>query len=348
MSVSPPVLRSLDDPRDPRWDAYVRAHARGSFFHLLGWRRVIERAFPHRPHYLYVERDDRVVGLLPLFEVGGAPFTRALVSVPVGVGGGVLADEDESARMLKDGARVIAERERLAYVEYKSEHALFPELSTKRDLYFTFRQQILADPAAQLELIPRKTRAVLRTAFAARLRGELSRENLDVFCDLYALSLRNLGTPMFPRELFQAFLEEFEPHEVDLLFAREAGRIIGAVMNFYFRDTILPFFAGTVPEARDVGVNNFLYWHLLETGHARGYRWFDFGRSKADTGPFHFKRHFGMEPVPLEYQYDLVSAQELPNVNPTNPKYAKAIELWKQLPVDLTKLVGPWVHRRLP
>lgn len=348
MIVSPPVLRSLDDARDPRWDAYVRGHAQGTFFHLLGWRRVLERAFPHRPHYLYVQRGDQVAGVLPLFEVGGAPFTRALVSVPIGVAGGVLAEDAEAARMLKDAARLVAERERLAYVEHKSESALFPELPTKRDLYFTFRQELFADPARHMELIPRKTRAVLRTAFDARLRGELGRDNLEVFCDLYALSLRNLGTPMFPRELFVGLLEEFEPHEVDFLIAREAGRIVGAVMNFYFRDTILPFFAGTVPEARDVGVNNFLYWHLLETGRARGFRWFDFGRSKVETGPFHFKRHFGMEPIPLEYQYDLVGAEEMPNVNPTNPKYAKAIELWKHLPVELTKRVGPWVHRRLP
>lgn len=342
------MLRSLDDPRDPRWDEYVRRHPRGTFFHLLGWRRAIERSFPHRAQYLYVHRGDAVVGVLPLFEVGGAPFTRALVSVPIGVAGGVLAEDDEVARMLKDGARLIAERAHLAYVEHKSELALFPELPTKRDLYFTFRQEILADREAQMELIPRRTRAVLRTALSARLRGELCRDHLDAFYDLYALSLRNLGTPMFPRELFVALLEEFAPNEVDFLFAREAGRIIGGVMNFYYKDTILPFFAGTLPEARDVGVNNFLYWHLLETGHDRGYRWFDFGRSKADTGAFHFKRHFGMEPIPLEYQYELVGAAELPNVNPTNPKYAKAIELWKKLPIEVTKLVGPWVQRRLP
>lgn len=343
-----PVLRTLDDSRDPRWDTYVRSQASATFFHLLGWRRVIERAFPHRPHYLYVEHAGGVVGVLPLFEVGGAPFTRALVSVPVGVGGGVLAEDEEVAGMLKDGARIIAAREGLAYVEYKSELARFPDLATKTNLYFTFRQEIFGDTEKQMEAIPRKTRAVLRAALGAKLQAELTRDDLDPFLDLYALSLRNLGTPMFPRTLFSALLEEFEPGEVDILYAREAGRIIGAVMNFYFKDTILPFFAGTVPEARDVGVNNFLYWHLLETGYDRGFRTFDFGRSKADTGPFHFKRHFGMEPIPLAYQYDLVEGSELPNVNPTNPKYAKAIELWKKLPLEVTKRVGPWVHRRLP
>ena len=45
-----------------------------------------------------------------------------------------------------------------------------------------------------------------------------------------------------------ASLEEFPGHS-DLLIVRQTGRIIGAVLNYYYRDTMLPFFAGTVPEA---------------------------------------------------------------------------------------------------
>src|SRR5262252_4162339 len=102
-AVAPLALRLLTDLRDPRWDAYVLAHSEGTFFHLLGWRRVLERAYPHRPFYLY--------------------------------------DEDESARLLKDGARALAEREKLEYVELKSEKRRFPDLTTKADLYVTFRQE---------------------------------------------------------------------------------------------------------------------------------------------------------------------------------------------------------------
>jgi FemAB-related protein (PEP-CTERM system-associated) len=152
---------------------------------------------------------------------------------------------------------------------------------------------------------------------------------------------------MFPRELFVACLEEFPSH-CDFLTVREAGRIIGVVMNFYFRDVIAPFFAGALPEARDVGVNNFQYWAMLETGHSRGYRVFDFGRSKADTGAFSFKKHFGMEPIPLEYQYVLVRAKEMPQINPTNPKYERAIQTWQKLPLPVTRWLGPIIQRRLP
>jgi FemAB-related protein (PEP-CTERM system-associated) len=347
MGPSPLALRSLSDARDPRWDAYVRGHPDGTFHHLLGWRRVIERAYPHEPHYLYTEREGALTGVLPLFAVRGRLFSRALVSVPVGVSGGVLADDNESALLLRDGARALAERERLEYVEHKSEKARFSDLKTKGDLYVTFRQELFGDRNKQLQAIPRRTRAVFREAERAHLRAEFNRADLEPFYDLYALSLRNLGTPMFPKALFIASLEELKDG-CDILSVRQTGRVIGCVMNYYYKSTMLPFFAGSLPEARDVGINNYLYWVMLETGFDRGYRVFDFGRSKVDTGAYHFKKHFGMKETPLEYQYDLVLRSEMPEFNPNNPKYKTAIEVWQRLPVELTKVVGPWISRRLP
>lgn len=346
MSGSPLALFELESSRDERWDTFVKRHPEGTYYHQLSYRRILERALGHEPHYLYTERDGVWTGVLPLFASGGKPFVRAMTSVPVGVQGGVLADDDESAMLLREGARALAEREGAAYVEYKSERRRFPDLPTKSDLYFTFRQELFESRERQLAAIPRKTRAVLRDAERARLQISFNRTDLEPFYDLYSLSLRNLGTPMFPKELFIASLEE-EP-TADILTVRMTGRIIGCVLNYYFKDVIVPFFAGTVPEARDVGVNNYMYWAMLETGWARGYRVFDFGRSKAGTGAFAFKRHFGMREIPLEYQYDLVRAKEVPNVNPTNPRYARAIEVWQKLPVPVTQLFGPFIQRRIP
>jgi FemAB-related protein (PEP-CTERM system-associated) len=346
--MTPLILRTLDDRRDPRWDAFVRAQPDGCFYQLLGWRRTLERIYGPVAHYLYAERGGEITGVLPLFESGSWPFTRALVSVPIAVGGGIVAQDHESATLLREGARALAEREKAAYVEYKCKKPLFDNLKTKGGLYSNFTQQIFASEEEQFAAIPRKIRSNIRTAEDARLKGDYNRTDLDAFYDLYALSLRNLGTPMFPKELFVGLLEEFEEHEVDFVSVRESGRIIGVVMNFYFRDVILPFFAGTCPEARDVAVNNFVYWHMLRTGYARGYRLLDMGRSKLGSGPHQFKKNFGFQEVPLTYEYDLVGVPELPNVNPTNPKYARAIGAWQKLPVEVSKWLGPLINQRLP
>jgi FemAB-related protein (PEP-CTERM system-associated) len=342
---TPVAIFELQDDVRSSWDDYVRGHTEGSFFHLLAWHRTIKKTYGHTSKYLYALRDNEWVGVLPCFVVGGRPFPRALVSVPIGVTGGILASDEEAAELLRCAAYDYAQREGLEYVEYKSEKPLFANLATKSDLYFSFHQTLYGDREKQLKCIPRKTRAVLRSSERARLRGNYNRSDLDPFYDLYTLSLRALGTPAFPKSLFENALNECRS---DFVTIREAGRIIGVVMNFYYKDTMLPFFAGTVPEARGVGINNYIYWYMLETGYDLNYRRFDFGRSKKGTGAFKFKKNMGMEPIELEYQYDLVTAKEMPQVNPNNPKYEKVIRAWQKLPLAATKILGPMIQKRLP
>jgi FemAB-related protein (PEP-CTERM system-associated) len=345
MRVEPPILKGLEAD-DLRWEAFVDAHPDGTFFHRLGWRRVIRQSFPgHEAHYLYVEQGGRVVGVLPLFAAGRFPFARALVSVPVGVYGGILAETEDVARMLANGARALAERLRLPHVEYKSKKPVLSELPTVDDRYSIFRQELFPDPETQLKAIPRKSRAMIREAEAAQLAGSYNRDDLAPFLDLYALSLRNLGTPMFPKALFTACLDVFP--ETHFVSVRKDGRVLAVAMNFVYKNELIPFFAGSVPEARDIGINNYLYWFMLSTGYGQGYRSFDFGRSKTDTGAYRFKKHFGMKPEPLAYQYALVATDKVPELSPTNPRYQQAIALWKKLPVDVTRRLGPLINRRL-
>jgi FemAB-related protein (PEP-CTERM system-associated) len=341
----PLAVFELEDARDPHWDEFVQAHAQGSFFHLLSWRRTIQQTYGHRAKYFYVRCGAEWRGVLPAFVVGARPFPKALVSVPVGVSGGILANDIEAADLLRCAAQAFAEKEKLEYIEYKSEAKQFSDLATKSDLYFTFRQELYAESEQQMKCIPRKTRAVLRASERAGLVGCYNRSDLDVFYDLYTLSLRALGTPAFPKSLFENALKECRS---DFVTIREAGRIIGVAMNFYYKQTIMPFFAGTVPEARGVGVNNYIYWYMLKTAYDRGYRIFDFGRSKADTGAFKFKKNMGMTPIPLHYQYELIHADEMPQVNPNNPKYKKVIETWRRLPLPVTRILGPLIQKRLP
>src|SRR6202023_3144798 len=63
------AVRPFQAGDECRWDEFVHARADGSFFHLSGWKRVIERAFGHRTYYLIAERGNAVTGVLPLTHV---------------------------------------------------------------------------------------------------------------------------------------------------------------------------------------------------------------------------------------------------------------------------------------
>ena len=119
------------------------------------------------------------------------------------------------------------------------------------------------------------------------------------------------------------------------------------MLNFYFRDEVLPYYGGGTQQARSVAGNDFMYWEVMERARQRGCRIFDYGRSKKGTGAYDFKTYWGFEPEQLHYEYFLVRLKEMPNLSPTNPKYAKAIELWRKMPLKITQLVGPPVAKYL-
>jgi FemAB-related protein (PEP-CTERM system-associated) len=118
------------------------------------------------------------------------------------------------------------------------------------------------------------------------------------------------------------------------------------VLSFFFRDEVLPYYAGGGSTARQLGAFDFMYWEVMSRAAThRDVRLFDFGRSKFGTGAFAFKKNWGFSPHPLSYQYWLREGHSIPDHNPLNPKYRVFIESWKRLPLPLANLIGPTVSR---
>ena len=327
------------------WDDYVLAHPQGSFFHRYGWKRLIESTYRYSGHYLLAERDGHLCGVLPLGEVKHLLFGHALISVPFCVYGGVLADDEVSRQALETRAMALAAERGVDHLELRNERPVRSDWLRKDGLYVTFKKAISEDHDANLSAIPRKQRAMVRKGVKAGLIGELD-DGIDNLYRAYSESVRNLGTPVFPKSHFRAIRAEFGD-DVDIVTVRHEGRVVASVMNYYFRDQVLPFYGGGISAARNLAANDFMYWEVMRRAVERGYRVFDFGRSKIDTGSYRFKKHWGFEPEPLSYEYHLVKAKEMPDLNPNNPKYRLFINAWKRLPVGVSRAIGPWLARGL-
>jgi FemAB-related protein (PEP-CTERM system-associated) len=179
------------------------------------------------------------------------------------------------------------------------------------------------------------------------LRAEFGIQHLDRFWHIYAHSVHALGSPVFPRRLFQAIAQEFGK-DCELLTIWKDGTAVSGVLTLLFEDQVLPYYGGALPDALPYAVNDFMYWQLLCHTASAGYRTFDFGRSREGTGAYHFKRHWGFEPVLLPYQYILLRTGLMPDLSPSNPKMRLAVSAWKRLPLAVTKLIGPRLTRYLP
>jgi FemAB-related protein (PEP-CTERM system-associated) len=330
------------------WDAFVNARAEATFFHLAAWRGVIARAFRHKPFYVVAEQDGAIVGVLPLVQVKTRLFGHTLISNPFCVYGGILAVDQAASRALADHAvwlraRLRATAAELRYLEAPGADWLGEEWVERPALYATFRREIFADDAATLKAIPRKQRAVVRKGIERGLVATVDRD-VDTLHAIYARSVLNLGTPVFAKRYFRILAEVFGPC-MDVLTVRDAGLPVASVMNFYFRDQVLPYYGGGTAAARLCGGNDFMYWEVMRRAAARGARLFDFGRSKEGTGAYAYKKNFGFAPEPLQYRVSVQPGGVMPEVNPKNPKYSLMIKAWKKLPLPVANALGPILVR---
>lgn len=341
---APLVIDVLNGTYNEQWDAFVEHHPDATFFHLSGWRTVLEDILNHKTYYLYAERGGVFEGVLPLARVKSLLFGDALISVPFCVYGGICAASEEVHGILRNKAVEIAQDIGVDYLELRNSGAA--EVGWEgNDLYVTFRKKLHPDPEKNLMDIPRKQRAMVRKGIKAGLKSAPD-EDVERFFDAYSQSLRNLGTPVLPKKYFAA-LKDIFGDKCEILTITDNGKLVSSVMSFYFRNQVLPYYGGGGASARIVKGNDFMYWELMRRSAERGVEVFDYGRSKINTGAYHFKKNWGFDPQPLHYSYKLVNAKTLPELNPLNPKYALFIKLWKRLPLAVSRFIGPMIAKSL-
>ena len=301
--------------------------------------------FRHDTYFLYAETDGRIEGVLPLAHVKSMLFGNSLVSLPFAVYGGVAAAHAEAASALEAEAQRIAQRLGVDHLELRHVEARHEDWP-RQDLYVTFRKAILPEEEANMLAIPRKQRAMVRKGIKNGLRSEID-PRVDRFFALYADNVHRHGTPALPKRYFEALQTQFGDDCEVLIVNAPDGRPLSGVMSFYFRDEVLPYYAGDDESARDLAANDFKYWELMRLSCARGLKVFDYGRSKQGTGSFAFKKNWGFEPAPLHYEYCLYKRDAVPQNNPANAKFRLMIEAWRRMPIGLANWLGPYVVRNL-
>lgn len=332
-----------------RIEAFVHAHPAGTPFHLPAWSIAVAAGCGQTSHTLIAERaDGSLVGLLPLTEVRSPLFGKALVSNGFAVDGGILVDGDAAIQPLADAALALAERLGCPTLELRG--GVIPEGDWKvdTDTYLGFVRALAENEEAELLAIPRKQRAEVRKALDNDLQISIGSDRADIAAHyaVYSESVRNLGTPVFPARLFRSVLQHFGD-TADILTVRFEGRAVASVLNLYFNGTVYPYWGGGTHAARGLRANDRMYFALMTHARTRGCTQFDFGRSKAGTGPAAFKKNWGFQPRQLMYAKRAVFGGALREINPADPRYAQKVELWKKLPLWVANLVGPHLSKGL-
>ncbi len=323
-----------------RLDAFVREHPDGTPFNRPQWSRAVAAGTGNRAHYLVAEQMGALVGVLPLSEIRSPLFGCSLVSAGFAVGGGVLALSGEATIALTDAAVALAEARGCPSIELRG-GPLPPFWRQSEGVYADFVRDLPQDEEAILKSIPRRQRAEVRKGLGNGLQVSAGRDLADHY-RVYATSVRNLGTPVFPRRLFRAMLDEFGD-DADILVVSKDGRPLSAVLSLYLNGAVYPYWGGGTAEARGTRANELLYFELMKHAAGRGCTRFDYGRSKVGTGAYAFKKNWGFTPTPLVY----ASWGRARDTNPMSPRYRLQVAAWKRLPLWVANRIGPVIARGL-
>lgn len=330
------------------WDSFVRSTQDATSYHQLGWRSVICSSFGHLSHYLAAINDQgEWQGILPLVHIRSRIFGNFLVSVPFVNYGGLLYKTHNAAVLLLDEAERIRQSCGATYVELRHMSYYIEHLPTKQHKV-SMILNLASDVDAQWKAFNPKLRNQIRKAEKSGLQFVIGHlDLLDGFYEVFARNMRDLGTPVYGKEFFYNVLETFAD-TTRILAIYHQGKVISAGIVLWFRDTLEMPWASSISDYLALCPNNMLYWGAIQFAIERGFRKFDFGRSTPHEGTYNFKKQWGALPVQLHWQYLLDKRSKMPELNPSNPKYQTAIRIWQNLPVPVTKVLGPMIVRNIP
>lgn len=341
------VVEILNDSLKPACLDYVQQSSKAGLYHHPSWGSLIKQSFGHDSHYHVAHIAGEVVGVLPVVNLASRLFGSFGISMPYVNYGGPIGETEQVVTALLKAAELQAAYLQLSHIEYRCLQPLSqrPGHQKKVSMWLS-----LPESSERLwEILGAKVRAQVNKAkpngFTVHIGGG---ELLDDFYRVFAINMRDLGTPVYGKSFFKHIDESDIGKKTIVLLKNKKGEAVSAAFLIGHKHQLEVPWASTLKKYNRSNANMLLYWTMLKFACDKGYKTFDFGRSTVGASTYKFKKQWGAKPVQLHWHYWMENGDELPQLNHSNPKYKVAITCWKRMPVWLTKVIGPLVVKNLP
>lgn len=329
------------------WNSFLAQHPEGSFYHLYEWLQINEQALGHRNFFLIARDGASVRGVLPLTLVTSPMFGRILCSMPFVNYGGPCASDPQAADALIQASKHHASEIKADYLELRCAAALETDMpASTRKVSMTI--ELAPDPDTLWNAFTSKHRKNVKRAYKNNLAVQTGGiELLPTFYSVMEESWRSLGTPLYKRDYFERVLKTF-PDNTRVFVCHRANEPIAVALTGYFNGVVEGLWAGGGALARQLDANYVLYWEMISHACKGGYRSFHLGRSTSESGGEEFKRKWNAQAAQLYWYFHRPDGGPMPALNVDNPKYRFAINVWRRLPLWVTRMIGPPVARAIP
>lgn len=305
---------SIDPDKDPRWDQFVGTHPLGWVVHLSGWKKLLERCFPHmKGHYLALcnSATHELKAALPLFEVRSWLTGNRLVSIPMAQLSDPLVDSTDDLNKLLEAAFQLSQRLHTSHIELRTFHA--PSLDhDKRLRADEFYKHHFIPLDKEPETLKRSfhNKAINQAIHRASRKGLRvkiadSEEDLKVFYRLFMQTRKSLGVPFMPYRFLKSLWDIFYPLNMAiLLLAQQEDRTASGILFFQFNGRFSAEWEGWDREFSTHNPNHLIFWEGIKLAYQNGNSIFDFGITDPNNeGLVLFKNRWGTEVMNLHRYY---------------------------------------------
>jgi serine/alanine adding enzyme len=355
-------IRLANESDHENWQTCLRNSKEKHHSFDWRWRDIIQTVFRHEPIYLLAEdKEKKTVAILPLFNVKSLLFGTSLISLPYLNGGGIAfenntQDREKILSLFLEKIVSVSQEKSARYTEIRSRVSLddYPPVGIlkKRTHKAGMSRMLAQDPETLFSSFPPKLRSQIRKptkegCSVVSEKGSIARNQLiNNFYEVFSTNMRDLGIPVFPKELFTECLKKFgNESRVTVVFHR--NQPVAAGITIGTTETVEVPFASSLKKHKKIAPNMLLYWEMMKQSILDGYLRFDFGRSSKDSGTYKFKEQWGATPEQLHWYYH-ISHGEIPEVSSDNKNMSLLVNMWKIMPLPLSKIIGKYITRSLP
>jgi FemAB-related protein (PEP-CTERM system-associated) len=341
------VVMQITSSDTPVWERYVAESPDATFYHRIEWKNIIEKSFGHKTYYLMATDNGKAVGILPLVHIRSLIFGSIFCSMPFLNFGGICADNVEvEDLLLKEGEKLLKAKGG-GYLELRHLKQTSSGIPCKHHKV-SMTIELNPDPEVLLAAFTSKHRTAVRRATKNGLELKFGKgELLPQFYDVMCRGWKELGTPIYAYSFLQNIVDAMG-NSVEMCFVFHEGKVVAAAFNGLHKDTVEGMWLSSLNEYAKLQAGYVLYWEMIKRACEKGYRQFHLGRSSMESGGEYFKKKWNAVAKPLYWEYILNKNKDIPELNVDNPKYQRAIEIWRKLPKGVTNIIGPRLAKNIP
>ena len=334
-----------------QWDKFVRAQPGWTHFHLHGWHSVMQGAMGHDTPYLVAtdSATGAIQGVLPLVRVKSILFGHFLVSLPFVNYGGPLGSHAAVSALAAHAADMAAS-DGAGVLELRSRY----DIDAIPNFAVSHRKiTVLLDSSGGSEAIWKrlssKLRSQIRRPQKEGVTVRIGTDQIRPFYDVFSRHMRDLGTPVMPRQFFDRIATEFADDSLFAVAYHDEQPIACGAGFSWGNDGDREFeitWASALRDYNRMSPNMLVYWELMKRVSDSGVNTFNFGRCSPGGNTHKFKTQWGTTDQQLWWYEQRAVGAATPSEG--HGAAARGPEIWKRLPLSVANTLGPRIIRFIP